>query len=57
MHDFLLHRITRELPKVKHIFDVDFLACLFVDAAAPLCITGELSHIRKGATEKLLEKG
>jgi hypothetical protein len=42
---------------LKTLITVEYFICLFVDAAAPLCITGELSHIRKGATEKLLEKG
>ena len=33
MYDFFLDRISREITKIKHIFDVDLFSCFFIDAA------------------------
>ena len=33
MYDFFLDRISREIAKIKHIFDVDLFSCFFIDAA------------------------
>ena len=33
VNNLLLHRVSRKIPQIQYIFDVDLIACFFGDAA------------------------